>query len=161
MNDNITFSYNIDLTWSIVKHIRDNIESIVEAKDPDLADACKMTASELVENAVKYGCSAGKTRGIEFHFSINSTEARIVVSNGIIHHSDVENVKFHIDAINASESPQDLYIQRLNTLLENPELNQSQLGLYRIAFEGEFCLSYEHDEQLNVLTITATKQIQD
>lgn len=156
---NIVFNYNIELTWSIVKFIRDNVESLVHDQSEELAYACKMTTSELLENAVKYGSPISREKGIEFSFILNQGEARITVANGIIRQSDYDNVKHHIDGINASGNPQELYIQRLNTLLENPELNKSQLGLYRIAYEGEFSLEYEYEDGSNVLTITATKTI--
>ncbi|MBU0994607.1 MAG: hypothetical protein KJ737_19095 [Proteobacteria bacterium] len=158
MGDNITFNYNIDLTWSIVKLIRDKVSSLVESQSEELAYACKMTSSELVENAVKYGCSIDNKKGIEFFFSLGDNEAQIKVSNGVINKTDFENVKAHINEINSSVNPQDLYIKRLNTLLEKPELSQSQLGLYRIAFEGEFLLEYSYNENLNILTVTATKK---
>lgn len=159
MGDHVTFNYTIDLTWSIVKRIRDKVASLVESQGEELAYACKMTSSELVENAVKYGCSIDDKKGIAFSFSIKDNEVRITVANGIINKGDFESVKFHISAINASTNPQELYINRLNTLLEKPELNQSQLGLYRIAYEGEFRLEYDYDDESNVLTVTATKKI--
>jgi hypothetical protein len=158
MGDNITFNYNIDLTWSIVKLIRDKVAALVESQSEELAYACKMTSSELVENAVKYGCSIDNKKGIEFSFALSDNQAQIKVANGVINKTDFENVKAHISEIKSADKPQELYIKRLNTLLEKPELNQSQLGLYRIAFEGEFILEYNFDDKTNVLTVTATKK---
>ena len=159
MDDHITFNCTIDLNWSIINQIRDKVASLVESHGEDLAYACKMTSSELVENAIKYGCYIAGKKGIELSLSLKDNEVRISVANGIINKEDLENVKTHIKAINSSNNPQELYINRLKTLLEKPELNQSQLGLFRIAFEGEFSLEYDYDEKLNVLMVTATKRI--
>lgn len=159
MGQNVDFNYNIDLTWNIVKIIRDKIADLVDSRGEDLAHACKMTASELVENAIKYGCAIAKGKGIEFSFSLKDNEVAVKVVNRVINTADFETVKAHINTINSSTNPQELYIKRLSTLLENPELDQSQLGLYRIAFEGEFRLAYEYEPSGKILTVTATKKI--
>ena len=119
MGDEIHFNYNIDSSWSIIKVIRNRVEALVMDKDPELAAACKMTASELVENAVKYG---------------------------IINDFDFENVKKHIDDIRETDNPHDLYLKRLEILMKQKNVRQSQLGLYRIAYEGEFHLAYSYDK---------------
>lgn len=159
MNDLVNFSYNIDVVWNTVKLIRDKVASLIATQGDELVDACKMTSSELVENAIKYGCTVESGKGIEFAFSLGEGEVRISVTNGVISQADIENVRAHIDEIKAASNPQALYIKRLTTLLENPDLKQSQLGLYRIAFEGEFELQYSYDEPKKILTVTATKKI--
>lgn len=159
MSEEIKFNYNIDTSWSIIKTIRDKVESLVASKDELLAYACKMASSELVENAIKYGCSISDDKGIDFNFSLGSNIVKIEVTNGIIHISDYENVKKHINEINASDNPHDLYLKRLTILMEQKNIRQSQLGLYRIAYEGEFELQHKYDESRNVLTVTAVKSI--
>lgn len=159
MNKHFTFNCTIDLNWNIIQQLRDKLASLVQSYGENLAYACKITSSELVENAVKYGCHIDSQKGIDVSLSVKDNEVRISVVNGIINKADLENVITHIDAINASYNPRQLYVARLKALLDNPEQNQSQLGLYRIAFEGEFRLDYDYDHQLNALTVTARKNI--
>jgi len=157
MTEIITFTYQIDPLWDTVNKIRDKVELILREKGEELNDASKMTASELIENAVKYGCSITKGRGIQFELIANENLIRISVTNRINSMDDYQSVQMHIDAINASNNPQELYIDRLMNLMENPKINKSQLGLYRIAYEGEFYLNYTF--QNSILTITAQRKI--
>ena len=159
MSDEITFNYNIDSSWSIIKVIRDKVESLLASKDEHLAYICKMTASELVENAVKYGCAIDDEKGIDFNFSLTNKKVKIEVSNGITHLSDFENVKKHTNEINATKDPHELYVKRLTVLMEQKNVRQSQLGLYRIAYEGAFKLQYDFNKEKNVLTVSAIKEI--
>jgi hypothetical protein len=116
-----------------------------------------MAIIELVENAVKYGSSIPGKEGVEFDFKIDNNNIIIKISNGLIHEKDGITVANNINKIKSSNNPMELYIQRLKELLEKPVEGVSQLGLYRIAYEGRFNLDYSIDN--NILTITAYRTI--
>lgn len=152
-----TVKYYIDPLWDTVKKIRGEVEGILQDRGQEITDASKMTASELIENAVKYGCSIEDGTGIQFELVLDENCIRIIVRNKVLSQDDFENVKSHIDNVNASNNPQELYLQRLMMLMENTRLSKSQLGLYRIAYEGEFKLEYDYDD--SILTVMATRKI--
>ncbi len=157
MAKNTSVRYYIDPLWDTVKKIRDKVESILSDKSQEVNDASKMTASELIENAVKYGCSIDNGTGIQFELLVEKNQIKIVVKNKILSSEDFNKVREHIDRIKTADNPQELYLNRLMMLMENTKLSKSQLGLYRIAYEGEFQLDYEYENE--ILTVTATREI--
>lgn len=159
MSKEVDFTYNIEPVWDAVKEIRDKVEALLATVRKELSYASKMVTSELIENAIKYGSAVDsvKTKGIGFEFSVSDNQIRIKVTNRIISEKDYENVKTHIGIITETNNPKEIYVQRLAQLMENPKIGESQLGLYRIAYEGEFDLQYEFND--GVLTIIATRSI--
>jgi hypothetical protein len=145
--------------WNVVQEIRNEVRRKMENRGAELRDATQMVASELVENAVKYGLifDYESDMGIEFLFEVNDREIMIEVTNSADSEYDLANVTRHIDAINKAKDPQQLYVQRLTELMDNPGQGGSQLGLYRIAYEGEFSLSYEVADK--VITVKAYRKI--
>lgn len=159
MNKKIEISHTLQSTWEVLKSVREEISNALKESDQHVIDATVMTASELIENAIKYGKKTSQNEGVEFRLNIDDGCILIKVSNGIISDSDYENVKTHIEKINKSEDPARLYTMRLMELMENAEPGVSQLGLYRIAYEGEFKLDYERNK--DVLIIKASRKIDD
>ena len=146
--------------WENVQEIRDEVGTKIGDIGDEYRDAAQMVASELVENAVKYGLTVNSESdvGIEFLLQVNDYEIIIKVTNCVESEHDLVNVKRHIDAVNATEDPQQLYIQRLSELMENEGKGISQLGLFRIAYEGGFSLSYKIvDKDLTVKAYRRTK----
>lgn len=157
MSDNVVVKYSINSAWGIVKEIREKVGALLKDRDRDLVNATMMTASELIENAIKYGTPVSSSTDIDFELSISDARIIINISNGIVSAADYENVKRHLDLIAQSGNPGELYTKRLIELMENPRPGVSQLGLYRIAYEGEFTLSYRFEN--NILTIIAARAI--
>ncbi len=157
MTDVVTFSYKIDPLWDTVKQIRDKVEASLENYEKEIADASKMAASELIENAVKHGSSLKGKGGIQFEFAANDTHIKIIVINKIHSQEDYDILKSHIDQIHTTGNPEKLYVNRLKILMENTRLVKTQLGLFRIAYEGEFDLEYKFDNE--VVTVTAMREI--
>jgi len=146
--------------WNVVKEIRDEVGSIMENRGEELCSASQMTASELVENAVKYGFAidVAADRGIEFQIDVTDREIMVTVTNRAASEQDLTNLVTHIDAINKSDDPQALYVQRLTELMNAEDAYAgSQLGLYRIAYEGAFSLTYEVAD--SVITVKAYRKI--
>ena len=157
MNTNITFCYNIDPLWDAVRQIRDKVESSLTHFDKEISDASKMTSSELIENAFKHGLAIEDGTGIQFEFTAGDDTIRIEVKNKVHAREDFDVLKKHIDEINASNDPEELYLNRLRALMENTRIPRTQLGLYRIAYEGEFKLAYKKEK--DILTVVASREI--
>jgi len=156
MND-VNLSFSINPTWEVVRNIEEKLRSIFQPDDSEIFYSTIMTVSELVENAIKYGSATQTVKSINLNFVADEKSIVIIVSNPIDNVGHLEVVKSHLDRIKNSNDPQQLYIQRLQDLLENPNIKNSQLGLYRIAYEGQFALNYGYEN--NILTIKAIRKL--
>ncbi len=159
MDKPIELKYSTIPKWGIVEEIRNKVESTLKQESEDFRLACKMTTSELLENAVKYGHATDNETCIEFSFYMNNEHVTIKVKNSIRTQTDYEDVITHIDEINNSNNPKELYVKQLAALMKNDKPGKSQLGLYRIAYEGGFTLKYKFAD--NELTVVAQKAVQD
>ncbi len=157
-NDEVIISLSIAPTWSILKEIQQMTEDLLKKKNAgaETIDAAIMCATELVENAIKYGSSNAGQSNIIFDLMVKDA-IYITVSNGVKEEKDIQNVKFHIEKIQKTNDPAKLYTDRLMQLMENEKPGESQLGLYRIAYEGEFKLDCTC--QNAIITIRAEKNI--
>ncbi len=156
-DDHVKIRLTIAPTWNFIKDVQKQTEKFMKSKNKgrDAIEATIMSATELIENALKYGTQ--KPDGSNIDFTLKATEDSVIitVSNGYHDERDCKNVIDHIDRINASDDPAALYIDRLQELLENPKPGVSQLGLYRIAYEGGFALEYLHEE--GSITVSAKR----
>ncbi len=147
----IFFNYHIESVWDSVAKIRDGIEPSLEGFGRKMTDAAVMTASELVENAIRYGDSK---KGINFEITADERRIQISVSNTIGYLQDYKELKYLIEKINTSDNMHTVFVDRLRTIMEQGNsFMKTQLGLIRIANEGEFELSYKLENEL--LTVTA------
>lgn len=156
--DEVNISLSITPTWSILKEVQEKTERFMKNKDTktDIIEATIMCASELVENAIKYGSSKTGQNNITFDLSTIDDRVLIKVCNGIKDENDALSVKTHIDKLKKTGDPGKLYTERLMQLMDNPKPGLSQLGLYRIAYEGEFKLDYIY--QNGILTVLAERK---
>jgi anti-sigma regulatory factor (Ser/Thr protein kinase) len=147
-------------SWEIVENIHNEISKMI--KELNLTDsageALVMAATELVENAVKYGNSLAVCEKIELNtILVDNKQIRISVRNGIMGEHDLENIRKIIIQIRQTNNLEILYKNKLTELLENPDLKRAQLGLYRLAYEGGMQLDYEYAD--NIIQVTATKSL--
>lgn len=158
-NDQVTINLKITPTWSLIKEVQAKAEKFMteKGKSQEVIEAAIMCATELIENAVKYGSEKPDGSTIDFDLRATDDIISVTVTNGYHDERDLRNVIDHIEKIKASDDPSVLYIERLQQLLENPKPGVSQLGLYRIAYEGGFNLDYKHKDKL--LTVVAEKAI--
>lgn len=156
-HDEVTISLSITPTWSILREVRDKAESFMKQKGAahDVVESTIMCAVELVENSIKYGSSAAGTATIHFDLGADSDRVRIMVSNGVRDEDDALRVRTNIERIKSSDDPGALYTERLQQLMEDPRPGESQLGLYRIAYEGEFTLDCTYRD--GILTVLAER----
>ena len=150
---------SIKPNWNIIKGIQKKSINYLETKnlDKDTIEAAIMSATELIENAIKHGNAVPGCKKIKYLLTVNEYKIIINVINGILNDENLKAVKLHIERIINCEDPAKLYIERLQQLMENPVPGVSQLGLYRIAYEGEFELNYEYKN--NILKVIAEKKL--
>lgn len=146
---------SIPAAWQQVRHVRSIVEEALASYPDEIRHAAVMTASELVENALKHGDKLEGSDEASFTLTIRDNEIRIEVANGAGDPASIEELKRRIDQLTAVPSKEDLYIGRLHELL-NDSTDNGKLGLYRIGFEGQFELSLDHNE--TTVTVTATRR---
>ncbi|MDJ0765808.1 MAG: hypothetical protein QNJ97_22680 [Myxococcota bacterium] len=141
--------------WAIIEHVRKRIRTELAATLTDeKLDATIICASELCENAIKYGDAVSQMQFIQFLLRRLDSAIQITVTNGVTSPSDLGEVKDFIERINKSQAPGQLYLDRLKELMEDATHDRTRLGLYRIAHETGFTLDYTLRDE--VVTVTAT-----
>lgn len=139
---------SIEPTWNIVLNINDRIDEVLPDARVEIVDALRMVSTELVENAVKYGEPVPGMTGIEYELIIEDDMISIRVDNGVVTSSNVKEVEKSIEKIANANDRFKLYTARLAELMESPRLGESQLGLYRIAYEGNCDLSFKYESKI-------------
>jgi hypothetical protein len=153
----VQISLSITPIWSILNEVKDKIADFMFKKkfQLDIVEASMMCASELVENAIKYGAAETEHVNIKFELITRGKTVRIMVSNGIRDIKYLEELQHHIDKLKSGDDPFKIYTERLKELMVNPKPGESKLGLYRIAYEGEFDL--DHTFRNETLTVIAER----
>ena len=141
--------------WPNVRLIRQQVGTALEASPPDQRSAAIMTASELVENAIKYGESVPAARTVTFSLEATSGEVRIRVANGSTNAHGVAELGRRVEEVRGAADKQALYLARLEQLLAEAD-ESGKLGIYRIGFEGGFDLECDYSNE--VVTMTATRK---
>lgn len=153
-DDSDKLHFELQPCWDIIEEIGAQIETKVHGFD-DILSATKMTASELVENAIKYG---DFTDGSTIHFDLYQEDGIIVkVANRTLNTRHIDTVRRNIEKISHASDLKELYVKRLQELMDGTQYGESMLGLYRIAYEGAFNLSWTYEN--GVLTVIAKRPI--
>ena len=156
MSDIPTLRITVPSLWDLVRDVRASVGDTLKDADPELRDAAVMTASELVENAIKYGRSVAGRETATLEVTRRARQLEIHISSGV---SDPESARAtvkRIQDIGAAPDKHALYISRLRELMKSPT-GSSQLGLYRICGEGGFNLDARVEG--NVLHVVATREL--
>ncbi len=156
VSKDIVIKHRISSVWGTAKNIMNEVETALNKSGKGVGYAGKMVTAELIENAIKYGSHSEAERGILFCMNFKNNKIVIEVSNRINNQDDYDNLVEHIDIINATDDIKGLYVDRLRVRMENQQ-KKTQLGLYRIAYEGEFNLAHEYEN--NVVTVIATREV--
>jgi hypothetical protein len=141
-------------TWDHIRQIRSRVAEALKDTDSSLRSAAVMVTSELVENAVKYGEEVPAARHISVSLAMGSNSIVIQVKNGSADANAVDALARRVDEIMSAPDKSVLYLTRLEELLSNP-IETGKLGLYRIAFEGQFDIHFSYTNQ--VVTMMATR----
>ena len=140
--------------WPNVRKIRQQVGATLEACGQELRSAAVMTASELVENAIKYGESVPAAPAVTFALEATGGRLFIRVINGSTNTLGVAELERRVKDLASAPNKEALYLARLGQLLEHAE-DSGKLGLYRIGFEGGFELALDYTN--DVVTMTATR----
>lgn len=149
-------SLSIPILWEYVREVRRMVRDALAGRDEGLRSAATMVASELVENAIKYGESVHGAPDVTFSLTVGTDCLTIEVTNGVASTTALDDVREALDQIGQAGDREALYVSRLERLLARPS-QQGKLGLYRVGFEGGFDLRYTYVQ--SVLTVTATRGI--
>ena len=141
--------------WPNVRKIRQQVGATLEACPQGLRSAAVMTASELVENAIKYGESVPAARTVTFVLEATAESLCIRVVNGSTNTVGVAELDRRVQELRRADDRQALYLARLEQLLANAD-ESGKLGIYRIGFEGGFDLQLDYMD--DVVTMTATRK---
>ena len=144
--------------WDLLRDVRARIGTHLQDADPDLRDATMMAASELVENAIKYGKSGPDAPESWMRLQERDGKLELKVSSGTRSTEAARSTIDRIETIKKAPDKTALYVNRLKELASQPRLagSSTQLGLYRVVGEGEFELDCSIDED-NVLHVRATR----
>ncbi|MBI3396238.1 MAG: hypothetical protein HY042_10420 [Spirochaetia bacterium] len=152
----MSFSLEIKPEWNVIKKIKDAIksDSIISAQERDFMDAAQLVAIELAENALKYS-DPDTSQPVEFGFTAEDGQCVIRVKNWCRNEDSKQALQSMLKEI-GSGNPFELYVGRLEKLKDDPD-GWSRMGLYRIAYEGEFVLTADIDKES--VTLVAKRAI--
>ncbi|MEQ9367128.1 MAG: hypothetical protein RIF32_23035 [Leptospirales bacterium] len=142
--------------WDEVERVRNETMAFLEqhAFSEETVQSLGMVASELCENAVKYGCFSGHQENspiIEVIVRFNEQRSRVLVRVigpvQIGNNPHFRRFKETLDWLQSHENPMEAYLEKMQAVaLTDPMDSKSGLGLPRIAYEGQSLLSYELDD---------------
>jgi len=141
--------------WPNVREIRRRVGDALEHCPAALRSAAIMTASELVENAIKYGESVPAARTVTFVLEATAESLCIRVVNGSTNTVGVAELDRRVQELRQADDKQALYLTRLEQLLADAD-ESGKLGIYRIGFEGGFDLDLDYMN--DVVSVTATRK---
>ena len=154
------FGFSIDLPvrndWRNVDLMRSSIQSCFMAvfRDLDGCHAMSMVTGELLENAMKYGHWGESEQVFRLRITGDSTHATIVVENPASRTSGhVERLDQAIAWIRSFANPRDAYRTRLREIADADVKQSRQLGLVRVAYEGNGILSSAFDGSVVTVTV--------
>jgi hypothetical protein len=122
--------------WERIDLVREAVGRCVMAvfADEELKDALSMVCAELLENAMKYG-SAGAD--VTLAIRDDGEALTVTVTNAIDDQSlHVGELRSRIDWLRGCANPADAYTQALAKIYAKGNVDESGLGIVRIAYEG-------------------------
>lgn len=144
-------------TWDHIRQIRRTVSEALKDAESSLRSAAVMVTSELLENAVKYGEAVPAGTQISVTLTVGPSAIVIEVKNGCADPNSIVALSRRVDEIVRAPDKSELYFARLEELMSHPT-ESGKLGLYRIAFEGEFEIRLSYENQ--VVTMTAVRNYQ-
>lgn len=142
--------FSIDLPlrndWGNVDLVRTSILNCFTVVFTDV-DGCRsvaMVVGELLENAIKYGAWNGEDRAFHLRVTGEAHKATVIVQNPIDGESGAGDLVATIAWIKKFPTAEEAYRTRLLEVAAAPRsLERSQLGLARVAYEGNCDLCAE------------------
>lgn len=158
MNGRFGFSIDIPVRndWRNVDLMRSSIQSCFTAvfRDLDGCHAMAMITGELLENAMKYGHWGETEQVFRLRITGDASHATIRVENPASRASGhVDRLQEAIDWIRSFANPRDAYRARLREIADSDVKQSRQLGLVRVAYEGNGVLSAAFDGAVVAVTV--------
>ncbi len=166
-----SFEFNIGVPlidkWDDIRLLRLSISGSIQIlfNNRDYENAVSMTTAELIENAMKYSQRINGETNIYFYMTAGRAKVSIEASNYFDPKScNIEKLKNTIDKLKSYDDPYKAYTDKLkefsNEKDDKKDFNfcsnercSSELGFYRIFYEGGFNLDYEIKD--NLVTVKA------
>ena len=128
--------------WELLERVRSEVRACLPPTAPAERDACVMAASELTENALKYGEPTPSCPRAEFRLSVQDRVVQIEIENGIAEGLHATRLRERVAKIEQTQDKLALYVERLQEIVDSDErIKSAGLGLYRVAAEGGFDLT--------------------
>lgn len=155
-----TLELKVDPLWKIIGDVKSKISLAMQDNGikGGLFEFTNIVASELLENAIKYGIENPERSKIGFEFEIHEEFIQVKVKNGIESKDSIKDFIHIMERIKTSTDMSHLYIERLKEIIEHPDTEKSRLGLYRIVSECGFTLDYTISD--SVLEVIAVRKLQ-
>jgi len=161
MEKPINLSLDLGNEWKNTSLIQEGVWNLtlVALGDRDRADAISMVSTELVENAVKYSSLLEEDENNTVHFSLRGDRDEVVVEvTNTIRDDMRDNIKQldeTIQWIRGYQNPWEAYIERLQEVSRSAVIEDSRMGMVRMAYEAGAILDFYLDED-NKLSVSAT-----
>lgn len=152
----MNYRKKVKANWKSIKSIQNHLERKLKNNEKGYIDSVNMVAGELLENSIKYYMKKEKKKSLSFFFS-NKDDVIISILNQEIDNEDLPSVIDLIDEINCSSNPYNLYIDRLQEIIDNRVKGENRLGLLRVVSDGGYTLRYKLSN--NKLSIYASKKL--
>jgi anti-sigma regulatory factor (Ser/Thr protein kinase) len=152
---NTKLDLDVVAEWPNVRKVREQVGALLGSFDASVRIATMMTASELVENAIKYGEAVPSAPLVSFSLSASPGAVSIRVVNGSLNTQGVRELERRVDEVSHADDTHVLYMRRLKELCLSPG-ESGRLGIYRVACEGEFRLRFDYSD--GVVTVVATRE---
>lgn len=148
--------------WDELDGVQRAVSSFLEENgyNGDISQAVVMGASELTENAIKYG-EYKTSRDILLSVVLHPRHIVVEVSNPIAQDdaTDLRKLDAMVQWIRGFQDPFQGYVERLKVVsLLSLTSSESGLGLARIAYEGQAVLDFFVSED-NTLAVSAVYQL--
>lgn len=152
----IELTLAVPYEWAQARRVRERVEQLLADLSDEALAGAEIVASELVENAVKYGTHVAAQPQVAFHLSLKGSCLRIQVKQGVCSEDSLAALQACLTKLSNNVSAEESYLARLEAIASGT--NGGGLGLYRVVFEGGFRLA--HRLERNVLTVTAERELQ-
>lgn len=150
-----TLDMSLRTVWAQVAEVRERLETELATLPEEVRAATIMTASELVENALKYGEPVAGAPRASFAVALDHGLVELTVRSGARSAAAVAELEAMVAQLAAAPDRRELYLQALQRTMTSTD-GRSGLGLYRIGFEGGFELECTYADE--VVTMRATRR---
>jgi hypothetical protein len=150
---------DMEPTWSAISNIRETLGEILSSVSVSTRDSVQITATELLENAMKYRSVKSKNENIKLEFNFDHETIEIKVSNNFENDDDFQRLIATVHKIKNESNPKSLYEERLKEIYDNEDDKHNRLGLFRIIHECGFDLHCLQEKAL--ISVIANKKVKE